>query len=67
MNGLLKCNSGGLMALDLERLGQNIRFQRTGRGWSLNELAELSGVSKAYLSDLENGRGGRPNIQFCFR
>ena len=55
------------MALDLERLGQNIRTQRTGRGWSLAELAEKAGISKAYLSDLENGKGGRPNIQYLLQ
>jgi transcriptional regulator with XRE-family HTH domain len=55
------------MALDLERLGRNIRTQRTGRGWSLGELAEKSGISKAYLSDLENGKGGRPNIQYLLQ
>lgn len=55
------------MELDLERLGQNIRFRRTGRGWSLGDLAEKTGLSKAYLSDLENGRGGRPNIQYLMQ
>lgn len=55
------------MGLDLERLGQNIRFRRTGRGWSLGDLAEKTGLSKAYLSDLENGRGGRPNIQYLMQ
>jgi transcriptional regulator with XRE-family HTH domain len=55
------------MGLDLERLGQNVRFRRTGRGWSLTELAERSGLSKAYLSDLENGQGGRPNVQYLLQ
>ena len=55
------------MELDLERLGQNIRFRRTGRGWSLGDLAEKTGLSKASLSDLENGRGGRPNIQYLMQ
>lgn len=55
------------MALDLERLGRNIRTQRTGRGWSLGDLAEKAGISKAYLSDLENGKGGRPNIQYLLQ
>jgi transcriptional regulator with XRE-family HTH domain len=55
------------MALDLERLGRNIRTQRTGRGWSLGELADKAEISKAYLSDLENGKGGRPNIQYLLQ
>jgi HTH-type transcriptional regulator, competence development regulator len=54
------------MELDLKRLGESIRFRREGRGWSLAELAQKSGVSKAYISDLENGKGGRPNIQYLF-
>jgi len=53
--------------LDLNRLGQNIRFQRKGRGWSLAELELNSNVPKAYLSDLENGRGGKPNIQYLYQ
>jgi transcriptional regulator with XRE-family HTH domain len=53
--------------LDLARLGQNIRFQRMGRGWSLADLETHSGVPKAYLSDLENNKGGKPNIQYLFQ
>ncbi|MGB7220083.1 MAG: helix-turn-helix domain-containing protein [Vicinamibacterales bacterium] len=54
--------------VDLIRLGQNVRFQRKGRGWSLSELEERSGgVPKAYISDLENGSGGKPNIQYLFQ
>lgn len=55
------------MKLDLDRLGQNIRDRRTARGWSLGDLADKTGLSKAYLSDLENGRGGRPNIQYLMQ
>jgi transcriptional regulator with XRE-family HTH domain len=29
-------------------------------------LAKESGISKAYLSDLENGSAGKPNIQYIF-
>ena len=53
--------------LDLSRLGRNIRFQRQGRGWSLADLEERSKVPKAYLSDLENNKGGKPNIQYLFQ
>jgi transcriptional regulator with XRE-family HTH domain len=52
--------------LDLVQLGQTIRSLRTGKGWSLAQLAEKSGVSKAYLSDLENGSAGKPNIQYVY-
>lgn len=52
--------------IDLRKLGAKIRFYRQGRGWSLGDLAERSGVSKAYISDLENGAAGKPNIQYVF-
>src|SRR5580658_7250184 len=52
--------------IDLKKLGATIRFLRHGKGWSLTELAEKSGVSKAYISDLENGAAGKPNIQYIF-
>lgn len=52
--------------IDLKKLGQNIRTLRLGKGWSLSDLAEQSTVSKAYISDLENGTAGKPNIQYVF-
>jgi transcriptional regulator with XRE-family HTH domain len=53
-------------AIDLLQLGHHIRFLRTGKDWSLSDLEQKSGVSKAYLSDLENGSAGRPNIQYIY-
>ena len=35
------------------RLAQRIRLERDSRGWSLAELAERSGVSKATISKIE--------------
>ena len=35
------------------RLAQRIRLERDGRGWSLADLAERSGVSKATISKIE--------------
>ncbi|TKT80105.1 XRE family transcriptional regulator [Aquamicrobium sp. LC103] len=35
------------------RLGERIRQERQARGWSLGEMAEQSGVSKAMLSKVE--------------
>ena len=52
--------------LDLSRLGQQIRFLRQGKGWSLSDLQERSKISKAYISDLENGAAGKPNIQYVY-
>lgn len=52
--------------IDLGLLGSNVRFLRQGRGWSLADLSNASGVGKAYISDLENGEAGKPNIQYVF-
>jgi len=52
--------------IDFKKLGHTIRFLRQGKGWTLTDLAEKSGLSKAYLSDLENGVAGKPNIQYVF-
>ena len=52
--------------IDLKKLGENIRFLRNGKGWTLADLAKESKISKAYISDLENGSAGKPNIQYVF-
>lgn len=52
--------------IDLEKLGSSIRSLRLGKSWSLSDLAGASGVSKAYISDLENGVAGKPNIQYVY-
>jgi transcriptional regulator with XRE-family HTH domain len=38
------------------RLGRRIRALRTARGWNQPYLAELSGLGRIYVSQLENGR-----------
>jgi transcriptional regulator with XRE-family HTH domain len=53
-------------SIDLTKLGHRIRFLRQGKGWSLADLAKECGLSKAYLSDLENGSSGKPNIQYIY-
>ena len=53
-------------AIDLTKLGHQIRFRRNGKGWSMADLAKGSGLSKAYISDLENGTAGKPNIQYIY-
>ena len=55
------------MGLDLKRLGLNVRFLRESKGWSLQDLAEQARLSKPYLSGLENGEGGRPNIEYLYQ
>jgi len=46
------------MATDVLRtVGAKVSEARTGRGWTLRELAERSGVSVRFLVQLESGRG----------
>jgi XRE family aerobic/anaerobic benzoate catabolism transcriptional regulator len=41
----------------LSAIGSRVRSRRTSRGWTLKEIAERSGVSTRFLSDLETGKG----------
>lgn len=50
-------------ANDAEAIGSRIRRLRAQRQFSLSELAERAGVSKSYLSTVENGTGSRPGVQ----
>ncbi|HET6160576.1 MAG TPA: XRE family transcriptional regulator [Dongiaceae bacterium] len=38
-----------------QRIAARIHAERTGRGWSLDEVAERSGVSRAMISKVERG------------
>ena len=39
-------------------LGQRIRARRTELHWTQDELARKAGISKSFLSDVENGKRG---------
>src|SRR5262249_54939592 len=41
----------------LSEIGAKIRARRTSMRWTLREIAERSGVSARFLTDLEAGRG----------
>jgi transcriptional regulator with XRE-family HTH domain len=43
--------------MDFDGMGGRVRDLRRARGWSLDQLAELSGVSRSMISEIE--RGGR--------
>jgi transcriptional regulator with XRE-family HTH domain len=38
------------------RLGRRLRKLRTDRGWNQAYLAEISGIDRVHISELENGR-----------
>ena len=48
-------------------LSQKIRQLREEKEWSLNELAEKAGISKAYLSQLENNRSKQPSGEILLK
>jgi XRE family aerobic/anaerobic benzoate catabolism transcriptional regulator len=41
----------------LAQIGSRVRTRRTSMGWTLREVAERSGISSRFLSDLEAGKG----------
>lgn len=44
-------------------LGDRIRKRRKARGWTLADLAEATGLSVPYLSDLERREGVNPTLE----
>ena len=44
-------------------VGGRIAFFRTGKGYTINKLAELSGVSQSYLREIELGNRN-PTVEF---
>jgi transcriptional regulator with XRE-family HTH domain len=50
-----------------DSLGSRIRVARTGRGWSLAEVARRTGLSRAYINAIENGRSSRPGAETIVR
>ena len=41
----------------LSQIGNRVRARRTSMDWTLREVAERSGISSRFLSDLEAGKG----------
>ena len=48
-------------------LGAAIREKRHGVGKTLTEIAELTGISQSYLSQIERGEVTNPTIEVLFR
>ncbi len=49
-----------------ELIGERVRQHRTARGWTLDELAERSGVSRRMVITIEHGEGN-PSIATLLR
>jgi XRE family transcriptional regulator, master regulator for biofilm formation len=45
-------------------VGERIKKLRKRKGYSITELAELAGVSKSYLSNIERNLHSNPSLQF---
>jgi DNA-binding XRE family transcriptional regulator/mannose-6-phosphate isomerase-like protein (cupin superfamily) len=66
-NALVVAKNLEAEAGELGRLiGNRVRQHRTGRGWTLDELARRAGVSKRMLSSIELG-GANPSIATLLR
>jgi transcriptional regulator with XRE-family HTH domain len=47
----------GRVANDISvRLGRRLRVLRTKQGWSQGYLAEVSGINRSHISEIENGK-----------
>ena len=44
------------MKTTMQTVGERIKKRRTELGWTQDVLAEKAGISKSFLSDLENGK-----------
>jgi transcriptional regulator with XRE-family HTH domain len=53
------------LAMDLGMVGSRLRSMRRERGWRLEDLADRTGLSKAYLSRLESGER-QPSLTALF-
>ncbi|WML59301.1 helix-turn-helix transcriptional regulator [Neobacillus sp. PS2-9] len=48
-------------------IGKNIARLRNQRGYSLSELAELTNISKSYLSNIERNLNKNPSLQIMIK
>lgn len=48
-------------------LAEKVRELRETRGWTLDQLADEAGISKAYLWQIESGKTKRPSGQILSR
>ena len=51
----------------LQEVLVGLRKRRTGEGLSLDDVARASGIDKAYLSRLENGKVINPTFETLYR
>jgi len=47
-------------------VGRNLRRLRKGLSLSLDDVAYNTGISKAYLSQIENGQSQKPSVETAY-
>ncbi len=53
--------------MDLIEIGESVRNARRDKGWSQDDLSEASGVSRARIAALENGRAAEFGFKLLTR
>lgn len=51
----------------MKTLGSILRFGRDGKGFTLREVEDVTGVSNAYLSQLENDKIKKPSANVLYK
>lgn len=51
----------------MKTLGQHLKFGRDGKGFTLREVEDTTGVSNAYLSQLENDKIKKPSANVLYK
>jgi len=51
----------------MQTLGELLKVGREGQGFTLRQVEEATGVSNAYLSQLENGKIKRPSANVLYK
>ena len=62
-DAVFKDENGQICIVEFKNFSHNIRKIRQDRAFTLREVEKLSGVSNAYLAQLESGKRGIPNIE----
>jgi len=55
------------LAMSLERFGENVRTERKNQGYSQADLADKVGISRTYLSQIEQGRAQNLSLRLAQR
>ncbi|SRR5712692_6557943 len=51
----------------MRTLGETLKFGREGNNWTLRDVEDATGVSNAYLSQLENDKIKKPSANVLYK